>query len=50
MHGIRAAIPQTSPLAEGEFATMRERLIKVGTAKPFARYSAVGARAKREIG
>jgi hypothetical protein len=27
MHGVRAAIPQTSPLAEAEFATIRERLI-----------------------
>jgi len=30
MHGVRAAIPQTSPLANGEFATIRERLIKIG--------------------
>jgi Transposase DDE domain group 1 len=30
MHGIRAAIPQTSPLASAEFATIRERLIKIG--------------------
>jgi hypothetical protein len=30
MHGVRAAIPRTSPLANGEFATIRERLIKIG--------------------
>jgi hypothetical protein len=30
MHGVRAAIPQTDPLATGEFATIRERLIKIG--------------------
>jgi ABC transporter substrate binding protein/Transposase DDE domain group 1 len=30
MHGVRAAIPQTSPLAYAEFATIRERLIKIG--------------------
>jgi Transposase DDE domain group 1 len=30
MHGQRAAIPQTSPLASAEFATIRERLIKIG--------------------
>ena len=30
MHGIRAAIPQTSSLAKAEFATIRERLIKIG--------------------
>jgi len=30
MHGVRAAIPQTDPLAKAEFATIRERLIKVG--------------------
>jgi hypothetical protein len=30
MHGVRAAIPQTSSLAKAEFATIRERLIKVG--------------------
>src|SRR5260370_531944 len=29
MHGVRAAIPQTSPLATAEFATIRERLIKI---------------------
>jgi hypothetical protein len=29
MHGVRAAIPQTSPLAKAEFATIRERLIKI---------------------
>jgi hypothetical protein len=28
MHGVRAAIPQTDPLAKA--ATMRERLIKIG--------------------
>jgi hypothetical protein len=32
MHGVRAAIPQTSPLAKAEFATIRERLIKIGRA------------------
>jgi hypothetical protein len=30
MHGVRAAIPQTDPLAKAEFATIRERLIKIG--------------------
>jgi hypothetical protein len=30
MHGVRAAIPQASPLATAEFATIRERLIKIG--------------------
>jgi hypothetical protein len=30
MHGVRAAIPKTSPLAKCEFATIRARLIKIG--------------------
>jgi len=30
MHGVRAAIPRANPLAKGEFATIRERLIKIG--------------------
>ena len=30
MHSVRAAIPKTSPLATAEFATIRERLIKIG--------------------
>src|SRR5215510_14388055 len=30
MHGVRAAIPKTSPLAKCEVATIRERLIKIG--------------------
>jgi hypothetical protein len=30
MHGVRAAIPQTSPLGGAEFAMIRERLIKIG--------------------
>ena len=30
MHAVRAAIPQTNPLAKAEFATVRERLIKIG--------------------
>jgi hypothetical protein len=30
MHGVRAAIPPTSPLAGAEFATIRDRLIKIG--------------------
>jgi Transposase DDE domain group 1 len=30
MHGVRAAIPRTNPLASAEFATIRQRLIKVG--------------------
>jgi hypothetical protein len=30
MHGVRAAIPRTSPLAKAEFATIRDRLIKIG--------------------
>ena len=29
MHAVRAAIPQTNPLAKAEFATVRERLIKI---------------------
>src|ERR1700722_3575344 len=29
-HGVRAAIPRTNALACGEFATIRERLIKIG--------------------
>ena len=30
MHGVRAAIPNTDPLARAEFATIRDRLIKIG--------------------
>jgi Transposase DDE domain group 1 len=30
MHGVRAAIPLTDPLAPAEFATIRDRLIKIG--------------------
>src|SRR5579862_9326106 len=30
MHGVRAAIPKTDPLAKAEFTTIRERLIKIG--------------------
>jgi hypothetical protein len=30
MHGARSAIPQTDLLATAEFATIRERLIKIG--------------------
>jgi hypothetical protein len=30
IHGVRAAIPQTDPLATAEFATIRKRLIKIG--------------------
>ena len=30
MHTVRAAIPQADPLAKAEFATIRERLIKIG--------------------
>ena len=30
MHGVRAAIPQTNSLVKAEFATIRERLIKIG--------------------
>ena len=30
MHGVRAPIPQTSRLATAEFATIRDRLIKIG--------------------
>jgi hypothetical protein len=29
MHGVRAAIPHTDPLATAEFATIRERVIKI---------------------
>jgi DDE family transposase len=30
MHSVRAAIPQTNSLAKAEFATIRERLLKIG--------------------
>jgi Transposase DDE domain group 1 len=30
MHGVRAAIPRTSPLATAEFATLRDHPIKIG--------------------
>jgi Transposase DDE domain group 1 len=30
LHAVRAAIPRTNPLASCEFATIRERLIKIG--------------------
>jgi len=30
MHGVRAAIPRSNPLAGAEFATIRQRLIKIG--------------------
>jgi hypothetical protein len=30
MYGVRAAIPQADPLATAEFATIRDRLIKIG--------------------
>jgi Transposase DDE domain group 1 len=30
MHGVRAAVPQSDPLAKAEFATIRDRLIKIG--------------------
>src|SRR4030088_3113072 len=30
IHGVRPATPQTNPLARCEFATIRERLIKIG--------------------
>jgi Transposase DDE domain group 1 len=30
MHGVRVAIPKTNPVATCEFATLRERLIKIG--------------------
>jgi Transposase DDE domain group 1 len=30
MHAVRSAIPKTDPLAKAEFATIRERLIKIG--------------------
>jgi Transposase DDE domain group 1 len=30
IHGVRAAFPRTNPLAGCEFATVRERLIKIG--------------------
>jgi hypothetical protein len=29
MHGVRAAMPQTSPVASAELATIRECLIKI---------------------
>ncbi|MGH6803174.1 MAG: IS1380 family transposase [Methyloceanibacter sp.] len=30
MHAVRSAIPETSPLTKAEFATIRERLMKIG--------------------
>jgi hypothetical protein len=30
MHSVRSAIPDTNPLAKAEFATIRERLLKIG--------------------
>jgi hypothetical protein len=30
MHAVRSAIPETNPIAKAEFATIRERLIKIG--------------------
>lgn len=30
MHALRSGLPQTSPLARCEFATIRERLMKIG--------------------
>ena len=30
MHAVRRAIPKASPLAKAEFATLRERLLKIG--------------------
>jgi DDE family transposase len=30
MHAVRAAIPQSDPVAKAEFAAIRERLIKIG--------------------
>ena len=30
MHAVRSAIPDTNPLAKAEFATIRERLFKIG--------------------
>jgi len=30
MHALRSAVPKTSPLAKAEFATIRDRLIKIG--------------------
>ena len=30
MHALRACIPTTSPMARGEFTTLRLRLIKIG--------------------
>jgi Transposase DDE domain group 1 len=30
MHGVRAAIPRTSPLASAKFTTIRDRLVKIG--------------------
>src|SRR5580698_3135498 len=30
MHGVRAAIPRSNPLANCEFATLRDRLIRIG--------------------
>ena len=30
MHALRSRLPATSPLARAEFATLRQRLIKIG--------------------
>jgi hypothetical protein len=30
MHGVHAAISRTNPFASSQFATIRERLIKIG--------------------
>ncbi len=30
MHAVRSAIPDTNPLAKAEFATIRDRLLKIG--------------------
>ena len=30
MHALRARLPASSPLARAEFATLRQRLIKIG--------------------
>jgi hypothetical protein len=47
MHGVRAAIPQTDPLARAEF-TIRDRLIKIG-ARVIASISRASASSCRRV-
>jgi Transposase DDE domain group 1 len=43
MHDVRAAIPKASPLASAEFATIRQRLIKIGARVSTLRASRVAS-------